>query len=105
MFELLAERAPQVEGDDELARYVQALLVAMGEEDDEALAWMLLMGPPSWMREPKGADLSSRNVKVDMGDELREETRRIERVMRKPPKFRIPGPAQPPPLAPPDWQE
>src|SRR5688572_20370379 len=29
MFKLLSERAPQVEGDDELARYVQALLVAM----------------------------------------------------------------------------
>lgn len=104
-FDLLAERAPQVQGDDELARYVQALLVALAHpEDGETLAWILAFGPPSWVRQPRG-HLSSRKVKVDSATWSSPHEKRIERAMRKPPKLRIPDPVYSPPLPPPDWQD
>lgn len=105
--DLVGERAPRVQGDDELAQYVRALLVALAEHDEveegeEVLAWLLLMGPPSWMHEPEGAELSSPNSVPRESPRMRRQWEKIERVMSRPPKFRMPGPAYPPPL---DLQE
>ena len=105
ILDLLGERAPHVQGDDELARYVQTLLVALSQDDDEMLAWVLLMGPPSWMSEPKETALPSRGFKLDESPRMEREWKQVKRAMSKPPKMRIPGPAYPPPLTLPEPQE
>ena len=78
--DLMAQRVSQIRGDTEVAEFMRAGVIAAANPEDVEV------------------EVVAPKVPSGKGPTAPPEMRRVERLMKKPPNFKIPAPQRPPPL-------